>query len=74
MADESTASRIAAGAVAKDVREYPTGGDPDDFCECGHHEMNHANYHGMPRACNQTGCDCYQFAMPAATPPVREQP
>lgn len=40
------------------VDTVPTGGDPDAFCECLHHEMNHANYHGMQRKCNQTGCEC----------------
>lgn len=39
----------------------PTGSDPKDFCECDHHEMNHANYSGMTRACNQTGCGCQNY-------------
>jgi hypothetical protein len=45
-------------ANAKKDREYPIGGDPKDFCACGHHEMCHANYADMPRSCNQTDCGC----------------
>lgn len=54
-------------------RQYPTGGDPDAWCECGHHELNHANYADMSHACNQTGCDCRQYA-PAAPEGVQETP
>ena len=42
-------------------RTVPIGGDPKDFCECGHHEMNHANYEGMNRACNQTHCKSRKY-------------
>jgi len=47
--------------VDENGREYPTGGDPKDFCICGHHEMNHASYANMPRACNQTTCGCNSY-------------
>lgn len=43
----------------------PIGGNPKDFCACGHHEMNHACYFGMPRACNQTGCECREYVAEA---------
>lgn len=47
----------------------PIGGDPKDFChDCDHHEMNHAFYLGMPRACNQTGCECREYAPPVPKP------
>jgi hypothetical protein len=32
-----------------------------DLCECGHFEMNHANYANFPRACNQTHCLCRHY-------------
>lgn len=49
----------------------PIGGEPKDMCanpNCGHHEMNHANYSDMPRACNQTGCYCYEYVAPVSQP------
>jgi len=46
-------------------RPMPTGGDPKDFCACGHHEMNHANYIGLPRACNQNSCECRSYVAEA---------
>src|ERR1700679_4033351 len=52
------ASEVQEGG---EERLFPTGGDPKDFCKCNHHEMCHANYVGMNRACNQTGCDCREY-------------
>jgi hypothetical protein len=48
------------------LRSIPIGGDPKDFCACGHHEMNHANYIGLPRACNQTHCECKSYQAEAS--------
>jgi hypothetical protein len=42
-------------------RPFPTGGDPNDFCVCGHHLFCHAAYANMPSSCNQTGCGCMNY-------------
>lgn len=52
----------------KDKRRYPIGGDPKYFCICDHHEMCHANYSDMVRACNQTGCACRSYQLESADP------
>jgi hypothetical protein len=46
----------------------PIGGKDEDFCICGHHELNHANYQGWPRVCNQTGCKCVSYVRGLAAP------
>jgi len=56
----------ASPSEPQEQRLYPTGGDPKDFCTCDHHEMCHANYAGMCRACNQTGCECRDYQPEAA--------
>ena len=66
---------IPETVVAPKERKYPIGGDPKDFCICGHHEMCHADYAEMPRACNQTGCGCrnYQLESVVAPKPTSQQ-
>lgn len=50
-----------ADGLSDRTSRTPIGGDPKDFCACGHHEMNHAHYEGLPRACNQHKCDCREY-------------
>ena len=47
--------------VMRKLRPRPIGGKDEDFCICGHHEMNHSAYFGMPTACNQTECNCMEY-------------
>lgn len=61
----SVALKLSTAQVDVLVRRNPIGGDPRDFClNCKHHEMNHASYADMNRACNQTGCDCREYVAP----------
>jgi hypothetical protein len=55
-------------------RTYPTGGDPNEFCVCKHHKLNHAAYLDMPTACNQTNCDCAEYRPANPSPAVDAAP